>query len=120
MENRESKGSFVHFKSNGGSGASMKPQAVPTIPEHLRANLPDPLSHLTKKAPTESTSMAKTGDSNRLKAELAKLKAEREQKALHLKAMKAKARASSKILAPPTPPPSLASLGAASTKRKKR
>jgi hypothetical protein len=97
----------------------MKPQTVPTIPEHLRANLPDPLSHLTKKAPAKSTSMAKTGDSNRLKAELAKLKAEREQKALHLKAMKAKAKASSRVHVPP-PPQSLASLGAASTKRKKR
>lgn len=112
MEDREKNGDFVHFKSN--SASSSKPQIV-SIPEHLRENLPDPLAHLTKKKPAAPATTTKTGDSSRLKAELAKLKAQREQTALRLKELAARTKASSARL--PPPPPSLASLG---TNKKKK
>jgi len=103
MEENESKGGFVKFTST-----SAKPQTV-SIPEHLRSGLPDPLAHLANKKAALSASKSGgrvTGDSARLKAELAKLQKKRQETALRIKALNAKAKASS-TLAPP-PPPSLA------------
>lgn len=113
MEEQDDSSGFVHFKAAGSftTARANKPQTVPTIPEHLRANLPDPLAHLSNKKPpaaASSTSAAKAGDSSeRLKVELAKLQAKREETAARLKAMTAKAKASSAARLPP-PPPSLA------------
>jgi len=104
MEAWEGKSGFVNFKSKVDG---TKPQTV-SIPEHLRANLPDPLAHLTNKKPAAPKAAPRVaGDSERLQAELAKLQAQREQTALRLKALKSKVKASSARL--PPPPPSLAS-----------
>lgn len=97
---------FVNFKSNDRLEA--KPQTV-SVPEHLRSNLPDPLAHLAKKKPAVPASSADArfqGNSDRLKAEFAKLQSQREQTALRLKALKSKVKASSARM--PPPPPSLA------------
>ena len=109
MEEREGNSGFVTFKS------SSRPQTV-SIPEHLRsANLPDPLAHLTNKKPAATpTATNKPRDSDRLKAELAKLQAQREQTALRLREMQ-KSKSKSSSIAPPPPP----SLALASSKKQK-
>lgn len=104
MENKQQNG-LVHVKSKE---QVVKPRCnTAVIPEHLRSsNLPDPLKHLThKKGGTAHKSAVGSNDSGRLKDELAKLKEQREQTALRLKAMKAKAKTGA--VRPPPPPPML-------------
>jgi hypothetical protein len=104
MEEREGSRGFVTFKSN-------RPQTV-SIPEHLRSsNLPDPLAHLTNKKTAAKPTATNPRDSDRLKAELLKLQAQREQTALRLREMQ-KSKSSSIA-----PPPSLALSKKQKTKR---
>jgi hypothetical protein len=106
MEEREGSRGFVTFKSN-------RPQTV-SIPEHLRSsNLPDPLAHLTNKKTAAKPTATNPRDSDRLKAELLKLQAQREQTALRLREMQ---KSKSSSIAPP-PPPSLALSKKQKTKR---
>lgn len=113
MEERESNGGFVTFKS------SARPQTV-TIPEHLRSsNMPDPLAHLTNKKPAAVASTGKAGNSDR-QAALAALQAQREKTALRLKELEMKKAKSKSSSVPPPPPPSLAlsSIGGANKNKK--
>lgn len=93
---------LVHVKSMEKAMKSSCNTAV--IPEHLRSsNLPDPLKRFANKEKgTAPKSAVGSIDSGRLKDELAKLKEQREQTALRLKAMKGKAKT-----VPPPPPPML-------------
>jgi hypothetical protein len=90
----EEKG-FVHFKKAG--GGNNKASSI-IIPEHLRAKLPDPLAHYASKKPATVTIVAKSS-ADSLKAELAKLRAERDS---HMNVDRA---VPSKRTAPPPPPP---------------
>jgi hypothetical protein len=88
------KNGFVRFKKGGGD--TLKTSSVIIIPEHIRAKLPDPLSHYASKkaAPIVAKSSADS-----LREELAKVRAERDS---HMNVAQAVPR---KRPAPPPPPP---------------
>jgi hypothetical protein len=121
MENRESSG-FVRFNSKAsgfGCTTSAVTQRPVVIPEHLRANLPDPLEHFTTKK-NEHVAVPKSTSGSaaaHLKEELAQLKEKREQTALRLKEMRNKAKAGVGPPPPPPPPPPMSSFGTGNKKR---
>lgn len=96
MECQENqKNGFVTFKDK----AEEKSSSV-LIPEHLRANAPDPFQHLAMAKPTQMSSVELGSQRLRLEADLAKIKADQHAKLAALKS-------TSSRTAPPPPPPIL-------------
>ena len=95
-------GGFVTFRAKDDSGEQQRPVEVPL---HLRQGLPDPLSHLAKKNPSNekksSTDLA--SEAQRMRENLEKLK---ELRAARLAALQAKPKTTA-ARPPPPPPPSL-------------
>lgn len=112
--NDEQKTGFVKFRSSDNEDGRIEMDEIKAhrpvvVPEHLRKNAPNPLQHFEKKPLAEqksSTDLA--GEAARLREELAKLKAAREE--LN--------KPSTARRPPPPPPPN--SMQIRPTKRKKR
>ena len=136
MECQESNSNgFVRFRQKSDT-TTQKPASTVTIPDHLRAALPDPLKHYEKKeqknATTKKSSAEHAKETARLKEDLAKLKAEREARMKALKAKQANRLAASSVVSttgksskgagnkssgmvPPPPPPSSLAFGGSSS-----
>ena len=96
MECQENqKNGFVTFKDK----VEEKSSTV-LIPEHLRANAPDPFRHLEFAKPTQKSSVELGSERIRLEADLHKIKADQQAKLAAL-------RMTSNRSAPPPPPPML-------------
>jgi superfamily II DNA/RNA helicase len=135
---------FFRFRSKSQPQDVAKPVTIVTIPEHLRAGLPDPWQHLNKKPSGPSnnnnnkafelkSSAEHAQATSQLKEDLAKLQAEREMRLKALQEKQAERRkaaaagaitgtSTSLAFAPPPPPAPLTfgSAGGAATKKPRR
>jgi vacuolar-type H+-ATPase subunit F/Vma7 len=102
----EEKG-FVRFKRGGDSNNTTKTSSIIIVSEHIRAKLPDPLSHYASKKPAPIVAKS-SADS--LREELAKIRAERDSQTPAVQAVPRKR------AAPPPPP----QMSFAAPRRKKR